>query len=114
MYFKSKAKKSLLEDINQKHKSLVAATKDPYAPTTSGMKQPTLIERDSDSDDSNQIGGLSPGRSHSVIQMDESYFFHNNLVLKSDLREKLGEKTSQEMARASKRGFSQARCISEL
>ena len=47
-----------------------------------------------------------------MIEQDDNFFFQNNLVLKDDLKARLGEKKVNEMAK--KKGFNQARCISEL
>ena len=63
-------------------------------------------------DDHVPIEELSPTKAQSVIEQDDNFFFQNNLVLKNDLQARLGEKKVKEMAK--KKGYNQARCISEL
>ena len=55
---------------------------------------------------------MSPTKAQSVIEQDDNFFFQNNLVLKSDLRARLGENKVKEMAK--KKGYNEARCVSEL
>ena len=46
------------------------------------------------------------------IDQDDKFFFQNNLVLKSDLMARLGDKRVIDMDK--KKGYNEARCISEL
>ena len=50
----------------------------------------------------------------SVVNQEDSFFFKQNKVLERDIRARLGDKKAIEIARASRKGFDQARCISEL
>ena len=84
------------------------------------MKQAHRYGDNDDDDDDNKLAAFGGGidndfdRSRSVIELEDNFFFGNNLVLESDIRKRLGEATAEEMARASKKGYDQARCISEL
>ena len=58
-----------------------------------------------------ELGQDSRAKSFNFDQ-DDNFFFQNNLVLKVDLKARLGEQKVNEMAK--KKGYNEARCISEL
>ena len=49
-----------------------------------------------------------------MIEVEDNFLFQNNKLLEHDLRSRLGEGATLEMARAKKKGYDQARCISEF